>query len=211
MSHELHLDNIRISKDGRELITIDQTVFAGEVLSVMGPSGAGKSTLLNYIIGTLPSDFTATGAVLLNGADLCALPSNQRQVGILFQDDLLFPHMSVGQNLAFGLSADVRGGDRPARIDQALTEIGLGGFADRDPETLSGGQKARVALMRMLLSEPRVLLLDEAFSRLDTERRNQIRKLVFDTARARQLPVIMVTHDQADADAADGPVFYLTE
>jgi putative thiamine transport system ATP-binding protein len=211
MSHELHLDNIRIFKDGRELIAIDQTVAAGEVLSVMGPSGAGKSTLLNYIIGTLQSNFKATGAVLLNGANLCVLPSNQRQVGILFQDDLLFPHMSVGQNLAFGLSADIRGGDRLARIDQALTEIGLEGFADRDPETLSGGQKARVALMRMLLSEPRVLLLDEAFSRLDTERRDQIRTLVFDTARARQLPVIMVTHDRADADAAGGPVFYLTD
>jgi putative thiamine transport system ATP-binding protein len=211
MSHELHLDNIHISKDGRELISIDQTVCAGEVLSVMGPSGAGKSTFLNYIIGTLPSDFKATGSVLLNGVNLCALPSNQREIGILFQDDLLFPHMNVGQNLAFGLSADIRGPERLERVCQALAEIGLEGFADRDPETLSGGQKARVALMRMLLSEPRVLLLDEAFSRLDTERRDQVRTLVFDTARARQLPVIMVTHDQVDADTAGGPVFYLAD
>ena len=126
-------------------------------------------------------------------------------MGLLFQDDVLFPHLSVGGNLAFGLPAHIRG--RAARMDRvraALADIGLAGFQDRDPTTLSGGQRARVALMRMLLSEPEALLLDEAFSKLDMGLRAQIRSLVFDTARARGLPVVQVTHDRADAEAAGG-------
>ena len=119
--------------------------------------------------------------------------------------------MSVGANLAFGLPASIRG--KPARLERirgALAEIGLDGFENRDPASLSGGQKARVALMRVLLSEPHVLLLDEPFSRLDAALRDQMRRLVFDRARDRGLPVLLVTHDGADADAAGGQVITLT-
>lgn len=206
----LHLHNITIRRQDRILVDLNDHVRPGEVLTVMGPSGSGKSTLLSYVIGTLDAGFSASGRVILNGTDITDVAPETRHVGILFQDELLFPHLSVGQNLAFGLRPDVRGRAKRAElIAEALNEIGLTGFANRDPETLSGGQKARVALMRMLLSEPQALLLDEPFSRLDTERRDQVRKLVFDRARAKGLPVLLVTHDHADAEAAGGRVHLL--
>lgn len=206
----LTLDGVVIRRDGRTLVNISDHVAPGEVLTVMGPSGSGKSTLLSYIIGTLDAGFAAQGRVKLNGTDITDLAPEARHVGILFQDDLLFPHLSVGENLAFGLRASIKGrAERKRKIDAALEDIGLAGFAARDPDTLSGGQKARVALMRMLLSGPKALLLDEPFSRLDTERRDKIRELVFAQARANGLPVLLVTHDHADADAAGGRVHRL--
>lgn len=206
----LTLDGVVIRREGRTLVNISDHVAPGEVLTVMGPSGSGKSTLLSYIIGTLDAGFAAQGRVKLNGTDITDLAPEARHVGILFQDDLLFPHLSVGENLAFGLRASIKGrAERKRKIDAALEDIGLAGFAARDPDTLSGGQKARVALMRMLLSGPKALLLDEPFSRLDTERRDKIRELVFAQARANGLPVLLVTHDHADADAAGGRVHRL--
>ena len=206
----LTLDHVTIRRNGRMLVDISDHIAPGEVLTVMGPSGSGKSTLLSYVIGTLDSAFEALGRVILNGTDITDLAPEARHVGILFQDELLFPHLSVGQNLAFGLRASVKGrAERTRQIESALADIGMDGFADRDPDTLSGGQKARVALMRMLLSGPKALLLDEPFSRLDTERRDQIRALVFDQARAKGLPVLLVTHDHADAEAAGGRVHRL--
>lgn len=208
----LTLKNVVIQRDVCTLVDISDHIEPGEVLTVMGPSGSGKSTLLSYIIGTLDGGFSAQGRVILNGTDITELAPEGRHVGILFQDELLFPHLSVGENLAFGLRASVKGRtERLAQIKAALTDIGLEGFADRDPETLSGGQKARVALMRMLLSGPQALLLDEPFSRLDTARRDQVRSLVFEQARAKGLPVLLVTHDRADADAAGGRVHMLDE
>jgi len=203
----LELRNVVIAHNDRRLVAIDITVAAGEVLSVMGPSGAGKSTLLAMITGNLAPEFRASGEVWLDGMNITDLPTHQRRVGILFQDDLLFPHLSVGANLAFGLRAGGSKQERAAKINEALREVDLEGYADRDPATLSGGQKARVALMRMLLAEPCVLLLDEAFSRLDTALRTQVRDLVFARARVRNLPVVMVTHDLEDAKAAGGTVF----
>ena len=206
----LSLNGVTIRHGARTLVDITDHVAPGEVLTVMGPSGSGKSTLLSYVIGTLDAGFDAKGRVVLNGTDITDLPPEHRKVGILFQDELLFPHLSVGENLAFGLRASVRGrAERAAKIEAALGNIGLSGFADRDPDTLSGGQKARVALMRMLLSGPRALLLDEPFSRLDTARRDQVRQLVFDQAKASGLPVLLVTHDHADAEAAGGRIHHL--
>ncbi|MBL3559865.1 ATP-binding cassette domain-containing protein [Rhodovulum sulfidophilum] len=206
----LRLQDIAIARGAEPLIAVDVHVAPGEVLSVMGPSGSGKSTLLAAVIGTLPPGFAMTGRVLLNGRKVTGLPPEARRIGILYQDELLFPHLSVGGNLAFALPRSLRGRKaRRARIEAALEEIGLPGFAKRDPATLSGGQKARVALMRMLLAEPEALLLDEPFSRLDTALRDQIRALVFARARDRGLPVLLVTHDRADAEAAGGPVIAL--
>lgn len=206
----LELRDVVISKGGLPLVAIDVTVAAGEVLSVMGPSGAGKSTLLAMITGNLAPEFRALGEVWLDGMNITDLPTHQRRVGILFQDDLLFPHLSVGANLAFGLRSGGSKQERAAQINEALREVDMEGYADRDPATLSGGQKARVALMRMLLAEPCALLLDEAFSRLDTALRTQVRDLVFARARVRNLPVVMVTHDLEDAKAAGGTVFTIT-
>ena len=209
MDKGLILDNVTISKGSTPLVALNHTIAPGEVLTVMGPSGVGKSTLLSYVTGTLAPDFTAHGRVILDGMDITNTPPHLRMVGILFQDDLLFPHLSVGQNLAFGLRPGDTRAERRTRIETALADVDLAGFADRDPATLSGGQKARVALMRMLLSNPCALLLDEAFSRLDAALRAQVRKLVFDRARALSLPVLMVTHDAEDAAAADGETITL--
>lgn len=200
----LELKHLRISLAERLLVDLTLEVPAGEVLSIMGPSGCGKSTALAAIIGALPDTFRQTGSIWLDGRDISALPPHRREIGILFQDDILFPHLSVAGNLGFGLPA--RSPDRSARIEAALTEAGLAGFGQRDPATLSGGQRARVALMRALLSGPKALLLDEPFSRLDMGLRAQIRAFVFARARAQGIPVLMVTHDPEDARAAEGRV-----
>ncbi|ESR22606.1 ATP-binding cassette domain-containing protein [Lutibaculum baratangense] len=204
----LRLEGLVVSHGGHRLLAIDDHVRPGEVLTVMGPSGSGKSTLLSVIVGTVDPAFAVRGRVRLDGRDLTGVPPEGRRIGILFQEELLFPHLSVGGNLAFGLPPDLRGrAARQARIEAALEEVGLTGFAGRDPATLSGGERARVALMRMLLSEPRALLLDEPFSRLDAALRAQVRDLVFAAARARGLPTLLVTHDATDAAAAGGRVF----
>jgi putative thiamine transport system ATP-binding protein len=204
----MELDNVSIRLDGRELLAIDATVRPGEVLTVMGPSGSGKSTLLAYIGGFLAPAFSAQGAVRIGGDDVTRLPAHLRRVGLLFQDALLFPHMSVGENLLFAIAPGGRV-ERRATAEAALAEAGLDDFFDRDPATLSGGQKARTALMRVLVSQPRALLLDEPFSRLDADLRGQVRRFVFDEARQRNLPVLLVTHDDADAEAAGGRVIRL--
>jgi putative thiamine transport system ATP-binding protein len=203
----LFLDRVSISLGGRVLVALTHRVAAGEVLTVMGPSGSGKSTLLAYIGGFLDRAFEATGKVTVGTIDLTALPPEDRHAGILFQDPLLFPHMSVGGNLLFAIPPAVNGRrERLAMAEAALDGVGLSNTAERDPDTLSGGQKARVALARALLSAPRLLLLDEPFSKLDTGLRQQMRELVFAKARAGGLPVLLVTHDEADAAAAGGAV-----
>lgn len=203
----LSLSNILIRLGDVSLIEVTADVPSGSVFTVMGPSGSGKSTLLSFIGGFLDPAFRAEGTVSVDGVDLLALDPQARRAGILFQDPLLFPHMSVGANVAFAIPADVA--DRRKRRQIAadiLADMDLAGFADRDPATLSGGQKARVALARVLVSRPRLLLLDEPFSKLDTELRAQMRTLVFERAKTAGLPVILVTHDEADAEAAGGPV-----
>ena len=207
----LALDNVKIRLDGKDLLTLNAHVGKGGVLTVMGPSGSGKSTLLAYIGGFLDPVFQASGTVSVDGIDLTQMPPEQRHTGILFQDPLLFPHLSVGGNLLFALSEKIKGRtERRQRCEMALADIGLPDYFDRDPDTLSGGQKARVALARVLLSEPRALLLDEPFSKLDFDLRAQMRDLVFERARQLGLPVIMVTHDPSDADAAGGEIYRIS-
>ena len=196
--------------DSRLFEELDVAVPAGEVVTIMGPSGCGKSSLLAFICGTLPPVFGAFGNARLDGETLDGLPPEQRHVGILFQDDLLFPHMSVGENLSFGLPPEVSDrAERRARVEVALVEAGLAGMADRDPDTLSGGQRGRVAVMRTLLSQPRALLLDEPFSKLDVDLRSRFRTFVFTHARDNRIPTLLVTHDPSDAEAAAGPMIEL--
>lgn len=204
----LELRGVSLAVGGRTLVAgLDLAVADGEIVTLMGPSGCGKSTLLAFIGGSLAPAVAAQGEVLLRGRRLERLPPEARRIGILFQDDLLFPHLSVGENLAFALPRTVRGRElRQARVDAALREAGLTGFSGRDPATLSGGQRARVALMRALLAEPEALLLDEAFAALDAALRQSFRAFVLDHARAAGLPVLMATHDPGDAAAAGGRV-----
>ncbi|MEP7280541.1 MAG: ATP-binding cassette domain-containing protein [Rubrivivax sp.] len=173
-------------------------VGAGEVLVVTGPSGAGKSSLLAWLAGLLEPPLTGAGRVLLDGRDLTPLPVEQRRIGLLFQDDLLFPHLSVRDNLLFAVPAGARAA-RIARAEAALAEAELDGLGQRRPHALSGGQRSRVALLRALLGEPRALLLDEPFARLDTALRERMRRFTWERLRARGVPAVLVTHDPDDA------------
>jgi putative thiamine transport system ATP-binding protein len=197
-------------RDRRLLGPIDLGIAPGQIVTLMGPSGAGKSSLLAYLCGVLPKDLAARGRVLLGSEDITRLPPEKRRLGILFQDDLLFPHLSVAGNLAFGLPRQQRSRrQRTQLIADALDAFGLGGFAARDPATLSGGQRARIALLRTMLAQPRALLLDEPFAHLDSQTRDMVRTLVADEVKRRALPTLLVTHDEADARFADGPIITL--
>lgn len=208
----LILDNLTIARpDGAALIRgLTLNVSPGSVTTVMGPSGVGKSTLLDAIGGSLAPGFALSGRITLNGRDLTGLPPERRRIGLMFQDALLFPHLSLAGNLAFGLDPRIRGRSARAQaVEEALAEAGLAGLGPRDPATLSGGQRARAALMRTLLAAPEALLLDEPFGKLDMALRDEIRRFVFDHAAARGVPVLMVSHDPQDAEAAGGPVVAL--
>jgi putative thiamine transport system ATP-binding protein len=178
-------------------------VQPGQILTLMGASGSGKSSVLAAIAGTLGSvaegaqALRCNGSVRLNGHDITHLPTSQRGIGLLFQDALLFAHMTVSENLLFAVPPGPRA-QRLAPVQQALEEAGLSGYGERDPATLSGGQRARVALMRALLAQPKALLLDEPFSKLDVALRDQFRAFVFEHIRARHIPAVLVTHDAAD-------------
>jgi putative thiamine transport system ATP-binding protein len=204
----LELRDVAISHRGTRLFApLSCRVGPGRPVTIMGPSGAGKSSLLAWLTGVLPAGLTGEGDALLDGASVLSLAAHRRRLGILFQDDLLFPHMSVGENLAFGLPPGADRVARRERVEQALAGVELVGFADRDPSTLSGGERARVALLRVLLSEPRALLLDEPFSKLDLALRDRFRSLVFQSAT--HLPVLLVSHDPQDSIAAGGDVLEL--
>ena len=200
----LELKDVSISLGGKQLLEINCSVGPGEILTVMGPSGSGKSSLLAYIAGFLAPVFESSGSVLVNGEDICSLAAERRHIGLLFQDPLLFPHLSVAGNLRFAMPSDTQ--QKSHAIGEGLKDIGLVGFDDRDPGTLSGGQASRVALLRLLLSAPNAVLLDEPFSKLDTQLREEVRTLIFDKLRASGLPTILVTHDQADAERAGGEI-----
>ena len=197
----LQLDKVTLAVHGRTLIRdLSASVAPGQVLAVMGPSGSGKSSLLAWVAGTLEPPFEAQGSLRLDGTELSALPIQKRRIGLLFQDDLLFPHLSVLGNLLFALPA----GERGARVNAAqasLDEAGLAGFGPRLPGSLSGGQRSRVSLLRALLAKPAALLLDEPFSKLDTALRDQMRQFTFATLAARRVPALLVTHDAADVPA----------
>ncbi|MCA3562398.1 MAG: ATP-binding cassette domain-containing protein [Aestuariivirga sp.] len=194
----LKLEHVSIRLNDRTLIQpLSLSVETGETVALMGASGSGKSTLLSFIAGGLEPPFTATGKVSLDGVQLDSLPPEARHIGRLFQDDLLFPHLTVGENLLFGMPRGPRPA-RLARVDAALAEAELPGFGERPPHTLSGGQRARVALMRALVAEPRAMLLDEPFNKLDAPLRQAMRSFVFEHIAARGIPCLMVTHDEAD-------------
>lgn len=206
----LALEGIVLRIGGKDLLKIDCTIEPGAVLTVMGESGSGKSSLLDLIAGFLAPEFEAEGRIVLNGEDVTDTPARNRHIGLMLQAPLLFPHLSVQQNLLFAIPAFIKGrAIRREMAEQALADVGLAGFGQRDPSTLSGGQQTRVALMRTLLAEPRALLLDEPFSSLDRMRRAEVRDLVFRMAREKDLPVLLVTHDAEDAAAAGGKTIRL--
>ncbi len=188
---------------------VDLDVADGSTLSLLGPSGSGKSTLLRIIAGLETAD---DGRVLLDGADVSGVPVHRRDVGVVFQDQALFPHLDVAGNVGFGLRmAGVERGARRAAVGEALDLVGLPGFEGRDPATLSGGEAQRVALARALAPRPGVLLLDEPFAALDQLLRErlllELRSLFDDLA----VTVVAVTHDPTEAGTLGDRIAVLVE
>ncbi|WP_117234516.1 ATP-binding cassette domain-containing protein [Vibrio maerlii] len=196
----LCLTNLAIRNSVGDVLfsNLNLNVEAGELVTLMGPSGCGKSTLLDVIAGHLADEFTANGEVSLNNEKLNNVSPHLREVGILFQEDLLFPHLNVWQNLAFALPNCVKGSERYTQAIHALEQIDLAALADSYPDQISGGQRARIALTRMLLAKPKAVLLDEPFSKLDQDSRKQFRTWVFGQLKQANIPALMVTHDISD-------------
>ena len=173
------------------------SVAEGEFLSLLGPSGCGKSTLLKTIAGIVPAK---CGSVLLDGQDITGLPIHKRGTTVLFQDMRLFPHKSVAENVAFPLKMQgIPKEERRKRAEALLEKVQLPGYGDRRPSELSGGQQQRVALARALAAKPKLLLLDEPFSALDENLREDMRTLVLQLRAEFGMTVILVTHDREEA------------
>ena len=201
----LHVNVTRLGTERDALLApLAFAVSPGAVCTLMGPSGVGKSSLLAAIAGTLSvvseglRPLVFEGTITLNVRRVEALPAYQRGIGLVTQEPLLFPHLTVAENLAFGIAQSSGKAKRAALVAQALQAADLQGYGDADPSRLSGGQRARVALMRALLAEPRALLLDEPFSKLDETLRQHIRDWFFAQVLSRQIPAVLVTHDPLD-------------
>lgn len=177
---------------------ISFSINQGEILSLMGPSGCGKSTLLNVIAGHLDDDFSYNGYCSLDEQPLDNLPPEKRKIGILFQDDLLFPHLNIWENLALAMPEHVKKSQRKTLAMSTLEDLNLQFIANSSASQISGGQRARVSMMRMLLAEPNAVLLDEPFNKLDKSLRAEFRSWVFKLLIDRKLPSLMVTHDHDD-------------
>jgi len=181
----------------RALDGIDLAAHEGELLSLLGPSGCGKTTTLNVVAGFVRPD---AGRVLIDGADVSGEPAYRRGLGVVFQSYALFPHMTVAENVAFGLrERAVPRRDAAERVADALALVRLPGTGDRRPHQLSGGMQQRVALARALVIRPRVLLLDEPLAALDRKLREEMRAELRDIQRAVGITTVFVTHDQHEA------------
>jgi len=170
----------------------------GNILSVFGKSGVGKSSLINVIAGTTEDNLLFEGEIILNGKILNNIAIEKRKIGLLLQDGALFPHLTVEQNIYFGMNRKLKSKEKLNVINENLKNANMEGFQNRYPHTLSGGQKARIACLRAILSEPKALLLDEPFSSLDPEHRNTFRKFVIDKVKESKIPCLLVTHDETD-------------
>ena len=170
----------------------------GNILCVFGKSGVGKSSLINVIAGTTEDNLLFEGEIILNGKILNNIAIEKRKIGLLLQDGALFPHLTVEQNIYFGMNRKLKSKEKLNVINENLKNANMEGFQNRYPHTLSGGQKARIACLRAILSEPKALLLDEPFSSLDPEHRNTFRKFVIDKVKESKIPCLLVTHDETD-------------
>lgn len=189
---------------------LNLTIDKGQIAMIDAPSGAGKTSLLRWIAGLQTEAMNKQGEVWLNGERIDHLPAENRHIGFLFQSPLLFPHLTIAENLGFGIPPTYSRKERQNRISDALKRAGMAEMESRDPETLSGGQQARIALLRTILAEPKALLMDEPFSSLDSDMRLQILDIVKSEVMRLHLPVIMVSHDPRDRDFCNMPPIMLT-
>ena len=194
----LEVRKLNVAFGARRVLT--DTTFAvaeGEVVALLGPSGSGKSTLLRIIAGLLAPD---SGDVVLDGTVITGIPTHRRNIGLVFQDEQLFPHRSVAQNVEFGLRMQgLPARQRAERVAELLDLIGLAGFGGRRVTDLSGGEAKRIALARTLAPSPRVVLLDEPLTGLDRELHDQLATELARLLRATATTALLVTHDRAEA------------
>ncbi|MEO0565092.1 MAG: ABC transporter ATP-binding protein, partial [Chloroflexota bacterium] len=197
----LEIENLRVEYE-RGVPTLDQfnlSVHEGELIALLGPSGCGKTTTLRSVAGFIQP---AAGSIRIAGKDYTHLPPNKRDIGMVFQSYALFPHLTVADNVAFGLR--MRGVSRQdirQRVTQALELVGLEAFADRQPPQLSGGQQQRVALARAIVIEPQLLVFDEPLSNLDAKLRVDMRTEIRRLQQRLKITAVYVTHDQVEAMA----------
>ena len=170
----------------------------GNILCVFGKSGVGKSSLISVIAGITEENLLFEGKIVLNGKILNDIPTEKRKIGLLLQDGALFPHLTVEQNIYFGMNKKLKSKEKLILIDENLKKANMENFQSRYPHTLSGGQKSRIACLRAILSEPELLLLDEPFSSLDPEHRNSFRNFVYSKVIESNIPCLLVTHDEND-------------
>ena len=206
----LAVRDVSVAFDGTPVLDdVSLDVESGEIVALLGPSGSGKSTLLRVIAGIVPPD---RGRVAIGSTDVTSVPTHRRGVGMVFQDEQLFPHLDVGDNVAFGLRmAGVPRAERRRRVDELLTLVGLTGFAGRSIERLSGGEAKRVALARSLAPEPRVLLLDEPLTGLDQDLRMRLAVDLAAILRATETTSVWVTHDPDEARQVADRVIQLSD
>jgi putative thiamine transport system ATP-binding protein len=203
----LELRNISLkwfsSKEKPFIKDLNIKVNNGKILTIFGSSGIGKSSLINVIAGVYESNLLFTGDIVLNNKKITNTLPEKRKIGLLLQDGVLFPHLSVEQNLIFGIKKSLTNKEKYLLINEHLIKANMEGFENRYPNTLSGGQKSRVACLRAILSEPDALLLDEPFSSIDPEQRNSFRLFVANQVREKKIPCILVTHDESDKLISD--------
>ena len=184
-------------KESYLTISTNISLEPDKIYAVVGPSGAGKSTFLNLISGFAS---ISSGTIIWNGQEISNLPPAKRSVSILFQDNNLFPHLSVWRNLALAVTHWPKiSRDHEEKLKAVMSEVGILGLENRKPSQLSGGQQSRVALARVLLQENKILLLDEPFSALGPSLKDQMLELIKKIAKNKKLLVLMVTHEPADA------------
>jgi len=197
---EVGVEHVTVSFDGEVVLDdVSITIEPGAVIALVGGSGTGKSTLLRVIAGLLVPD---AGRVILDGRDVTDMPTHRRGIGMVFQDNQLFPHLTVAENVTFGLKmAGVAADERRATATRSLNDVGLAGFERRRVTELSGGEAKRVALARTLATNPRLVLLDEPLTGLDRDLHDELMHDLADRLRRTDATAILVTHDHAEANA----------
>ena len=191
------------SKEKPFIENLNIKVNNGKILTIFGSSGIGKSSLINVIAGVSENNLLFTGEIILNNKKITNILPEKRKIGLLLQDGVLFPHLNVEQNLIFGIKKNLTNKEKYLLINEHLINANMEGFENRYPNTLSGGQKARIACLRAILSEPAALLLDEPFLSIDPEQRNSFRLFVVNQIREKKIPCILVTHDESDKLISD--------
>ncbi len=190
-------------------IALSLSVADGEILTLLGASGSGKTTTLRLLAGFERPD---RGSITVDGVEVTEVPAQRRRMGYVFQDYTLFPHLNVAENVAYGLRVQrVPAPERRRRAQELLELVGLAGFGSRGVQTLSGGEQQRVALARALAVHPRGLLLDEPFSAVDTERREELRRYLVQVQRRLGIPTVFVTHSRGEALALSDRIIVLRD